>query len=148
MTAWLISVVGVVLVGVLVELILTDSPMSKFVRSIYAFFILLVIVSPLPGLIRNGIEVGAGVEYDWALINTINNQSLAAAQGRVDRALEAGGFGDVIVTILNDRESTSFRIERVFVNAWHHRDDAEGMHNIRRIVTITLNVSNDIVTIV
>ena len=142
MSAWLLSIAGVVVIGVLVELLLTDSPMSKFIRSIYAFFILLVIVSPLPGFFRGGMEVGGAgrFEYDWALIGHINSQSSQASQHRVQTALDSAGFTGVIVTVTPDKNSPRFVIDRVHINAWHHRDNINAQRDIIRIVTLTLNI--------
>ncbi|MCL2587763.1 MAG: stage III sporulation protein AF [Firmicutes bacterium] len=135
MSTWLLSIAGVVVVGVLVDLLLTDSHVSKFVRAIYGFFILFVIVSPLPGLIGGGLEVG-GFEPDQGIVGSINAQSLQAAQVRVDRALANAEFGYVLVMIIPDSGSTSFRIDRVFVTG----GGLENQDAIIRIVRTTLNI--------
>jgi len=138
MSTWLLSIAGVVVVGVLVELLLTDSHMSKFVRAIYGFFILFVIISPLPELFGRGIEVG-GMEPDREIIGTINAQSHAAAQTRVERALSTGGFPNVIVTIIPNPHSLSFAIDNVFVNSGGAGLDQKD--EIIRIVTTALNIN-------
>ena len=51
MTAWLASIVGVVVIGVVVDLMIQGRRMESFVRSIYSFIVLFVIVSPLPNLL-------------------------------------------------------------------------------------------------
>jgi len=146
MSAWLISIVGIVVIGVLIELLLTDSPMSRFIRSIYTFFILFVIVQPLPGFFRNGIPVGgAGVDYNWNLIGNINALNVQSAQRRVEDALARAGFDMVIVTISHDHTAPTFRIEHVYVNAWHH---SNAHTEIIRIVRATLGVRDDQITIV
>ena len=139
----MLSVAGVVVVGVLVELLLTDSHMSKFVRAIYGFFVLFVIVSPLPNLIRSGAEFG-NFETDAGLVGAINAQSLQTAQTRVDRALANANFVGVIVTIIPVKNAPSFAIERVFVNTGGHQSRAE----IIGIVTTVLNIDERSVTYV
>jgi len=107
----------VTVIGVLVELLLTDSPMSKFVRSIYAFFILFVIVQPIPGLLRNAQEhVSGGVLLDNELLQTINSNSAAAFQRNTENALTTAGYRNCIVTIQYDKSAPSFKIDRVYVN--------------------------------
>jgi len=145
MTAWLIGVTGIIVVGVIIELLLTDSAISKFVRSIYAFFILLVIVSPLPNLFRNGAEVGGWIDYDREILTQINAMSLAAAQQRIERELQNAGFDGVLVMLTQCRDSPTFRIDQVFVNAWNVRPPPSRPNiNVRteiiRIVTLVLNV--------
>ena len=45
MTAWLSSIVGIVIVGVVVDLLTQGRRMGNFVRSIYAFVVLFVIIN-------------------------------------------------------------------------------------------------------
>ena len=71
---------GVTVIGVLVELLLTDSPMSRFVRSIYAFFILFVIVQPLPGFFRNGVTFDLKpISVNTKYIDDMTTQRVEAA---------------------------------------------------------------------
>ncbi|MCL2846905.1 MAG: hypothetical protein FWE38_04400 [Firmicutes bacterium] len=138
MGPWLMSIAGVVIVGVVVELLLTDSAMSKFVRGIYAFFILLVIVAPIPNLIRDGEFVGGEMDViDWDLIGSINNMTVGAAQTRATDALARAGFDNAIVVIWHDRNATNLVIERAFVNAAGHINARD---QIIRIVTTVLNI--------
>ena len=137
MSAWLLSIVGITVVGVLVELLLTDSPMSKFVRSIFAFFILFVIIQPIPAFFKNAsASVSGGVPLDNALMQEINRQTAAAFAQNAVRALAAAGFENCIVTMAGGR---------VFVNAWNSvkKDEQE----IIRIVAAVCNVSPDAVEV-
>jgi len=143
MSSWLISVTGIIVIGVIVELLMTDSAMSKFVRSIYAFFILLVVVAPLPNLFRSGAEVGGWIEPDGELLTQINSMSLAASQQRIERELQRAGFEGVIVTLTQCRDSPNFQIDRVFVNACGvqpPRPNINTRTEIIRIVTTILNI--------
>ena len=86
MSAWLLSIVGVAVIGVVVELVLTDSPMAKFIRSIYSFFILFVIIAPLPALLKSTVTV---IEQP-SVINTDFVNNLTAR--RVTQMLSAAGY--------------------------------------------------------
>ena len=140
MASWLLAIAGIVVIGVLVELLLTDSPLHKFVRSIYAFFILLVIVAPLPGLFNRDVPVGGGIDFDWELVASINAQSTVAAQNLATRALDQNNFENVIITVIAEQGTPTFRIERVYINAWHHRDNINARAEIIRIVRAVLNI--------
>lgn len=121
MSQWLLSITGVVLIGALVELLLTDSPMSKFVRSIYAFFILYVIVQPLPQFLRSASEMVEGdisLPLNTELIETINSQTVTSMERRLQNELESAGWTNILVVIETDKTASSFKIGRVFVNAY------------------------------
>ena len=137
MSAWLLSIVGITVIGVLVELLLTDSPISKFVRSIYAFFILFVIVQPIPGFFKTASSsVGGVFALDTGLMQEINRQTAAATQANAERALSDAGFNNCIVTVYQNK---------IYVNAWNStkKDSAA----IIQIVTAVCGVKPDAVEV-
>jgi len=47
-SSWLLSIAGVIILSVLAEFVLPDGQMNKYIKTIFSFVILLVIVMPLP----------------------------------------------------------------------------------------------------
>ncbi len=47
MSGYLISIIGVVMLGVLVDLVLPSGQMNKFVKSMFGIFTILIIISPV-----------------------------------------------------------------------------------------------------
>jgi len=144
MTAWLLSVAGVVIIGALVEVLLSDSSVHKFIRSVYAFFVLFVIVQPIPGFFRStvsSIEAGGGIQLNSELIERINSQTAAALQRNATVALETAGFDGVIVTIHSGA---------VYVNAFgvvlrHTNQDIQIEQEIIIIVRAVTGASEEVV---
>jgi len=129
MNAWLLSIVGITVVGVLIELVLTDSPMSKLVRSVFGFFLLFVIVQPLPGFFRNiqNNLANGDIPINSDLVNEINRQTNEARAAAAQQALARNGFNDTIVVFFNDR---------FFVNAHNSTN-----HDKARIIEIVQAVT-------
>ena len=151
MSSWLISIVGIVVVGVIVELLLSDSNMSRFVRSIWGFFLLLVIVQPIPGFVRN-LDVGnVEIDWDWGLIGQINTQSATGLARNTELGLANSGFENVLITIKPNMNSTSFQVSEVHINASavtvrHNRPNINTQDEIIRIVRlITRATDNQII---
>lgn len=100
MTAWLASIVGVVVVGVVVDLLTQGRRMGNFVRSIYGFIVLFVIVSPLPKLLKT----------DWGKLSVENlvNAELVEdlrqgnQQTEINQILRTMGYTDAIITLVDD----------------------------------------------
>lgn len=61
-SAYLLSVVGVVFLLVVIELILPESKISKYIKSIFSIFIIVVIITPIVKLVKN--------DWDWNSIFT------------------------------------------------------------------------------
>lgn len=100
MTAWLASIVGVVVIGVVVDLMIQGRRMESFVRSIYSFIVLFVIVSPLPNLLTK----------DWGelkmdnLVNAelVTNLQENQKQQRVSAILRTLGYESALVTLVDE----------------------------------------------
>ncbi len=100
MATWLGNILGVVVVGVIVELLTQNRRMGNFIRSIYGFVVLLVIVSPLPKFLK----------ADWWPMQTdelINAEILHelqqnSKQTQVTNTLHFKGYDQAIVTVVDD----------------------------------------------
>ena len=57
MTAWILSIAGVTILSVVVDLILPSGQTAKYIKNIFAFVMILVIISPLPALIKGNFNV-------------------------------------------------------------------------------------------
>ena len=134
MTAWLLSIAGIVVVGALVDVLLSDSSVHKFVRSIYAFFVLFVIVQPLPGFFRDTLEVSGSIELDTELMERINAQTTTALQRNAQLALESAGYNGIIVTI---------HPGAVYINALG--SNTNNRQDIIKIVRTVTNVSEEVI---
>ena len=53
LSGYILSIVGIILVGVIVDLMLVDGQVKKYIQSIYVLFVIFTIVAPLPSFIDN-----------------------------------------------------------------------------------------------
>lgn len=99
MASWLASILGVVVVGVIVELLTQNRRMGNFIRSIYGFIVLLVIVSPLPKLLK----------ADWwtshaeEMVNAemLENLAQSSRQKQITQTLRLKGYDHALVTVVD-----------------------------------------------
>lgn len=100
MAGWLASVVGVVIIGVVVELLTHGRRMANFVRSIYGFIVLYVIVSPLPNLLKAEwwqTEVEQMID-----VGVVADLQQSSKQLRVQQILQTQGYQHAMITIVDD----------------------------------------------
>lgn len=145
MSAWLLSVAGIVIIGALTEVLLSESSIQKFVRSIYAFFVLFIIAQPIPQLFRDAsaaVETGGAVEINTELLEKINLQTAAAFEKNTERALESAGFNNVIVTI-DTAKGANFKIKAIYVNALGSNINIK--QDVIKIVCAVCNVKEEVI---
>lgn len=100
MAGWLASVVGVVIIGVVVELLTHGRRMANFVRSIYGFIVLYVIVSPLPNLLKAKwwqTEVEQMID-----VGVVADLQQSSKQLRVQQILQTQGYQHAMITMVDD----------------------------------------------
>ena len=51
-STYLLSIVGVAILGVIVDLILPSGTVSKYIKGVFALILIFVIISPIPKLIN------------------------------------------------------------------------------------------------
>ena len=101
MASWLAPILGVVVVGVVIELITKESRLGKLVRAIYSLIVLYVIVSPLPGLFQE-IDWNAGdaaTVVDAGLVNQIQQ---TGKQAQIQQTLIQLGYPDAVINVQPD----------------------------------------------
>ena len=100
MAKWLAPILGVVVVGVVIELITKESRLGKFIRTIYAFFVLLVIVQPLPELFGKlaFFKHSSSIQANTQLAEQITQTS---QQARIQHLLSQMGYSDALVYLQN-----------------------------------------------
>ena len=57
MNAWLLSIVGVVSLGVLLEILLADGETAKYIKGVFALAVVLILVAPLPKFLNKDFDL-------------------------------------------------------------------------------------------
>ena len=119
MSGWLIGIVGVVSLGVLIEVLLPEGENSKYIRGIFSIIVIFVIISPLPKLAKgdyiNGFtsqkqEISIDEEYYISVKSDIQ----AKVEDNLKQKLEKSGYNDLSFDIQFDEEYV-FMINKIVI---------------------------------
>ncbi len=119
-SSWILSIAGVISLSVIVELMLPEGQINKYIRSIFSFIIVLVIISPLPSLIGknfnfNDLSISQEYELQEDYIYQLNVYKTEAIQNEISSDIENSGYKNVIVSVSSENFSTNFKIKSVYV---------------------------------
>ncbi len=120
-SAWLLSIAGVILLSVLAELVLPDGQMNKYTKVIFSFVILLVIIMPLPQLFGKDFDINKFFNYSESTLQEdylyqVNLDKLTALNKDIAADLEVAGLKNVVVSINANILAESLEIYGVFVD--------------------------------
>ena len=105
MSVWIMSVVGVVCLGVLLDIIVPDGEINKYIKSVFSIVTVLVIVAPLPLLINSDFDIGhffterAEFATDETFLTQVDWQLQAENTARLARAMEDAGVSGALSTV-------------------------------------------------
>lgn len=121
LASYILSIVGIILVGIVVDLMLVDGQVKKYVQSIYVLFVVFTIVAPLPTFITN-IKRGdfsfdtATVEIDKNYLNVIKSQKDSAFSTAIERAFSEEGYNQIEVTIVSNMDNSEYTIDKICID--------------------------------
>ena len=64
LSSWIISIAGIICISVIIELILPEGNMNKYIKGILSFIIVLVIIMPLPKLLKTEVNFDKIFDYN------------------------------------------------------------------------------------
>ncbi len=136
MSAWLISIVGIVSLGVLIEIVLPEGEQSKYIRGIFSIIVIFVIVSPLPKMLKGDYikdlpSNGAQIEIDEDYFESAKDKlQQSIRQGLSERLLQSG-YEDIKFELQFD-EDYSYGVRKVIVDA--QSIDEGKWEDVRKII--------------
>ena len=137
-SSYVLTIAGVILLSVVVELVMSEGTISKYIKSIFSFFIIGVIIAPLPSLISSD-SVSSVFEYsEYELqegyICTLNESRLKTIAAEEEKLLNEEGYSNIdIIFNVEDLAEADLVISSATINlskliileAAEHKDKSE-----------------------
>ncbi len=87
MNAWLLSIVGVVSLGVLLEILLADGETAKYIKGVFALAVVLILVAPLPKFLNKDFDLndffGKEMQTQTTFLNSVNERKNQERENRI-----------------------------------------------------------------
>lgn len=121
MSCYLLTLLGVILLGVLVDVILPSGSTSKYISGIFAIFVVFVIVSPLLSFIKKGYNLkdyfsSEQIELDDKLLANFNKSKFSKLEKDIEQELAEKGYEGVSISITLINEGQDLKIENIQVD--------------------------------
>lgn len=119
MKAYIISILGITVCGVLIEIILPSGKINKYIRSIYSIFVVAVILNPVITFFANnkGLDIKYNdIELSSTLMNYINQQKVNSLQSSITSQLEQQGMQNIDIVFNYEQENYQIVYKSCVVN--------------------------------
>lgn len=120
-SSYILSIVGIILLGVIVDLMLVDGQVKKYVKSIFVLFVIFTLVAPLPNFVNN-IKSGeitipsTEVDIDESYLDIILRQKDNATILAITKAMEDRDIEGVIISVDSSYEKNIYTINYIVVD--------------------------------
>lgn len=113
MNAWVLGIIGVVFLGVMVDIVTPDGKTNAFIKSIFAIVFMYIVISPILQLVNDsGIDVSkifVQIDEDVEHIKFEN-------KCKIENYLFDKGIEGVIVEVDGYSTSNDFILDKIYVN--------------------------------
>ena len=116
MTAWILSIVGIVFVGIIFDMIRPEGKLSTFIKSIFAIITLFVIVSPIPKLLQKKWNWDWDFEWSDEYLQSVTTGKVLYYQDQIRQNLENMGYQQVDVLIKWNQENSTQNMEKIYID--------------------------------
>lgn len=103
------SIVGVVCLGVLLDLVVPEGQTSKYIKGMFALLIIFVIISPLPALVGKEVDLSlqsSTISVDNNYLESIESFKIESKSDTLNRYIESSGCS-AIITVNKDKKSSA-----------------------------------------
>ena len=102
MSGYVLSIVGIIFAGVIVDVIIPAGSTAKYIKSIYAVFVVAVLILPIINFINN--NKGFVIEYDEyevneKLLNYIYSNRVETLEDNISNSLKSNGLENIDIEI-------------------------------------------------
>lgn len=136
MGEWILSIAGVICLGILLDIVLPEGKTAKYVKGAFSLLVVIAIVAPLPKLIKNDFDINVDADIpSWSQNDDYTTAFYSAFEEKAQNALLQEGCESRVKI-----ELTSGVINRVEVTVYNLILDGK---DIVRITAKTLGISED-----
>ena len=134
MSVYILTILGIVLAGILIDIIVPTGKINKYIKSIFAIFVVAVILMPVVKFIAKSDEITINYtdyEIEQNLMDYIFSSRVTAYENEIIEVLENNGLSNIDIKINYSINSNELSLNSCEVNLKNMTSSNIEMHNNR-----------------
>ena len=121
MNGYIMTLLGVILLSVLIDIILPNGSTSKYISGMFAIFVIFVIITPVVNWVKNDYKLtdymtSSEIELNDKLLKNMYISQINALEEDLSTELANNGYEGVVIDIQFKVVAESVEIERILVD--------------------------------
>ena len=148
MSQWIVGVVGIISLGLLLEILIPEGQTSKYVKGAFSLLVIFVLISPLPKLLGGEYDFnfdGVSYEIDTDYLTYATNQYTRTLEDDLEEILKEQGIQSTVEIVVKDGnvKDIDFVSVKIFLSGIDENEKNTHITRAREIATKSLSVSKD-----
>ena len=119
MTGYILSILGIVVAGVFIDIIVPAGAINKYIRGIYSIFVVAVLVSPIMKIMSKAQDFTIKYEeyqMNESLLNYIYTMRASSLESNIEKSLTEEGFSNVDIILKFSIENDNLEYNSCLIN--------------------------------
>ena len=155
MSSYLLTLLGVILIGVIIDVILPSGSTSKYISGMFALFVMLVMITPVLNWVNKDYKisdyfVNTSITLDQNLLNNMYSNKIEVMEKEIVTTLEQQGLLKVSIDIQYKVVADNIEIKQVLVDLTNLviKDFDTNINKyvfIRQVVMKNFNITEEVI---
>ena len=151
MTGYILSILGIVVAGVFIDIIVPSGSINKYIRGIYSIFVVAVLVSPIMKLLNKTNDFT--IKYEDYNLNTdllsyIYTMRATSLETNMEKALTEEGFSNIDIILNFSIENDELQYNSCEINLKNLVISSDKQHInkyefIKEVVKVNTNLTDE-----
>jgi len=115
MDGWILSIIGMVFLGVIFEIIVPEGKTNNFIKSIFTIIFMFVVISPILKLVKKQELIDFPSFFNYSQ-DEKTEQSLLELKIQIENYLATNGIEGVLIELSGYLSKNDLKIEKVYVD--------------------------------
>lgn len=131
MSGYILSIMGIVVAGVIIDIVIPSGAISKYIKSIFSIFVLVVLLAPIVKFVGSfkGVELDTNnLKPDEKLLNFIYKSQVVSKEINIENELENEGMENVDIKLQFTIENNELKINSCIVILKNMTNNSDNKH--------------------
>ena len=148
MSEWLIGIVGIISLGLLLEILIPEGQTSKYVKGAFSLLVIFVVISPLPKLLNGEYDFnfeGVSYEVDNDYLAYTANEYTSSLAENIETILQNEDIRSSVKIVAKDgcARDIDVVVVKIYLSGIDEKDENTHISRVKELVTKYLDVSRD-----
>ena len=142
MKGWILSIVGIIFLGVIIEIVLPNGKTNSFIKHIFNVFVLFVIISPIASFLKSNVfNVSDNIKIDSKFIYETNMEKIDQLEKEIKSRYDKMGLSNVSIVINSNIFEEQLTINNVYVDVSNEKD-IDKKYTKDDVIKVVVDITN------